>query len=426
MELFNQNMLNNLFYILVSIFFLYFLADYVKILQERKRYNNIVMTLCLSVPILLCMKYPIYIAPNCVHDFRQIPFLIGTLYGGWAVGFPLLLVLLFARFFFYGFNLVTVFVYLAMFIVAALYSKQFQTLNRSKKIVMSACLTFFLAILATFIAIMVADFQVTLDYVIDFIIVPPFALLFVVYIVETLKDAVLMRSKLLKVEKMEVVSQLAASISHEVRNPLTVVKGFVQLLKSDDTTKEMRERYISIALSELDRASSIIDDYLTFAKPSPKSVERFAVDQELKKAIEMIRPVANHHSVQLSSNLQSGFMEGCTQHFQQIFLNFMKNSIEAMPNGGDLTIHSITEKEKVIITIEDNGIGMTDEQISRFGEPYFSTKEKGTGLGTMVALKLIHSMKGTLHIDSAPQKGTTLTITFPFADEKHIKVKQVS
>lgn len=425
MEVFNQNMLNNLFYILVSIFVLYFLADHMKLYQKKKIYQRTAMVICFSIPSFLCMLFPILIEPNCIHDFRQIPFLIGTLYGGWAVGFPLLILLLAFRFAIYGFNLITVAVYVSMFIAAAMYSRKFRKMTRSHKLIMSTALIFLLAIWSTLIAVVIADFEITYTYVIHFIVIPPFALMLVVYIVETLKDAVIMRSKLMKVEKMEVVSQLAASISHEVRNPLTVVKGFVQLLNSKSVTGEMREQYVSLALSELDRATSIIDDYLTFAKPAPQKVEKIAVDEELKKVIEMMRPIANNHSVRINWTLTPAVIEGCSQHVKQIFLNFMKNSIEAMEDGGDLRIEMNNDKEKVEIFIQDTGVGMTEDQINRFGEPYFSTKEKGTGLGTMVALRLIQSMKGSLQIKSVPQKGTTLIVTFPLVETK-TKMKHVS
>ena len=101
-----------------------------------------------------------------------------------------------------------------------------------------------------------------------------------------------------------------------------------------------------------------------------------------------------------------------------MFLNLLKNGIEAMPNGGTLNISSSISNNKVIIRIEDSGIGMSQEQINRFGEPYFSTKTKGTGLGTMVAVKIIETMQGNLKIRSVMNKGTTLTITFPKCNKR--------
>lgn len=411
----NQHVLNNLFYILVSVFVFYFIYDHGEIFKKRILYRNALLTACMSFSIILCMKFPIYIDKQCIHDLRQIPFLIGTLYGGGIVGFILLLILLATRSLIYGFEYITAIVYMTMLVVTAPISPTFHILKRSNKLSISVCLTFFLAILVTFLAIFIADFPVTNSYIVYFILLPPIGMLFVVYIIETLKEAIIMRSQLVKVEKMEVVSQLAASISHEIRNPLTVVKGFIQLLKTPSLSQETRDRYIQIALDEINRAEAIINDYLTFAKPASNKVERLMVNEELQKVVQMLAPMAHMNSIEIVKNLQPGAIVGNIQYFQQCFLNLIKNSIEAMPNGGTLTISSRLHGNHVIITIKDTGVGMTTEQVNRFGEPYFSTKDTGTGLGTMVAVKTIQAMQGTLHIDSEVNKGTTLTITFPKA-----------
>jgi two-component system, sporulation sensor kinase B len=411
----NQHVLNNLFYILVSVFVFYFIYDHGEIFKKRTSYRDALLAVCMGLPIILCMKFPIYIDEQCIHDFRQIPFLVGTLYGGGIVGFILLLTLLAARSLIYGFEYITAVVYITMFIIAALVSPTFKALKRSSKLSMSVWLTLFLAVLTTFLAIIITQFPVTDSYIVYFILLPPIGMLFVVYIMETLKEAIIMRSKLVKVEKMEVVSQLAASISHEIRNPLTVVKGFIQLLKTPSLSQDAKDRYIQIALDEINRAEAIINEYLTFAKPASNKVERLMVDDQLRKVIQMLAPMAHMNSIEIVEELQPGAIVGNIQYFQQCFLNLIKNSIEAMPNGGTLTISSFLHGNHVIITIKDTGVGMTTEQMNRFGEPYFSTKEKGTGLGTMVAVKMIQTMQGTLHIQSEVNKGTTLTITFPKA-----------
>jgi two-component system sporulation sensor kinase B len=411
----NQHVLNNLFYILVSVFVFYFIYDHGEIFKKQTSYRNTLLAICMGFPIILCMKFPIYIDERCIHDLRQIPFLVGTLYGGGIVGFILLLILLAARSLIYGFEYLTAIVYMTMFVVTALISPTFKPLKRKNKLSMSVWLTFFLAVLTTFLAIIIAQFPVTDSYIVYFILLPPIGMLFVVYIMETLKEAIMMRSKLVKVEKMEVVSQLAASISHEVRNPLTVVKGFIQLLKTPSLPQDTKDRYIQIALDEINRAETIINDYLTFAKPASNKVERLMVDAQLRKVVQILAPMAHMNSIEIVEELQPSAMVGNIQYFQQCFLNLIKNSIEAMPNGGTLTISSRLHGNHVIITIKDTGVGMTTEQVSRFGEPYFSTKEKGTGLGTMIAVKMIETMQGTLHIQSEVNKGTTLTITFPKA-----------
>ncbi|HDR7967777.1 LytS/YhcK type 5TM receptor domain-containing protein [Bacillus pacificus] len=406
----NQNVLNNLLYILISIFIFYFIYDSGRYL---KKYKTLLITLCSSIPLILCMRYPIYMDESCIHDLRQIPVIIGTLYGGFPVGIILFTILLITRFLFYGFNMLTVIVYGIMFIITAFASAKFNTYNRKIKVAFSMFLTFFLAIFTTVIVLTLSNFEVNNLYIIYFIILPTTLMLFIVYINEVIKDAVCMRSKLIKMEKMEIVSQLAASISHEVRNPLTVVKGFTQLLKTSNLTPESRDKYIDHILEELNRAQEIIDDYLTFAKPAPEKLDHISVEQELNRVINMIVPLCNMNTVHITKDFSNATIVGNKQHFQQCFLNLIKNGIEAMPNGGTLNISSSISNNKVIIRIEDSGIGMSQEQINRFGEPYFSTKTKGTGLGTMVAVKIIETMQGNLKIRSVMNKGTTLTITFP-------------
>lgn len=388
----NQNVLNNLLYILCSIFVFYFIYDSRHYL---KKYKILLITLCSSIPLILCMRYPIYMDESCIHDLRQIPVIIATLYGGFPVGIILFTILLITRFIFYGFNMLTVVVYGIMFIVTALASSKSDKVNTIKVVNIARK--------------KVKNMEkATL-------------MLFIVYINEVIKDAVLMRSKLIKMEKMEIVSQLAASISHEVRNPLTVVKGFTQLLKTQNLTPESRDEYIKHILEELNRAQEIIDDYLTFAKPAPEKLDQISVKQELNRVINMILPLCNMNTIHITQDFSEATIVGNKQHFQQCFLNLIKNSIEAMPNGGTLNISSSINNSKVEIRIEDSGVGMSQEQIHRFGEPYFSTKTKGTGLGTMVAVKIIETMHGSLKIRSIVSKGTTLTITFPkYSENTHL------
>ncbi|WP_142312732.1 sensor histidine kinase [Bacillus toyonensis] len=406
----NQNVLNNLLYILSSIFIFYFTYDNGRYL---KKYKKLLIILCTSIPLILCMRYPIYMDESCIHDLRQIPVIIGTLYGGFPVGIILFTILLITRVLFYGFNMLTVIVYGTMFIITAFASTKFNTYNRKVKVAFAMFLTFFLAIFTTVIVLTLSEFEVNNLYIIYFILLPTTIMLFIVYFNEVLKDAVFMRSKLIKMEKMEIVSQLAASISHEVRNPLTVVKGFTQLLKTPNLSPKSRDEYIEHILEELNRAQEIIDDYLTFAKPAPEKLDHISIDQELNRAINMILPLCNMNTIHITKDFSKATIVGNKQHFQQCFLNLIKNSIEAMPNGGTLNISSTISNNKVIIRIEDSGIGMSQEQINRFGEPYFSTKSKGTGLGTMVAVKIIETMHGNLKIQSTVSKGTALTITFP-------------
>ncbi|MBI0579202.1 HAMP domain-containing histidine kinase [Neobacillus cucumis] len=418
----NHNVLDNLFYIIVSILMFFVLYDNV---SRLKKYKQILLTACMSLPIILCMKFPIYIDQYCVHDLRQIPLFIGTLYGGWPTGAALLIILLVSRFAIYGFNFLTLIVYVVIFIATAFFSTKFNRVNKKKKLIFSAAITLFLEIITTYMAVEMSDFFIVTEaYIFYFIILPPVIVFFAVYLLEILMDTIHVRSNMVKLEKMEVVSQLAASISHEVRNPLTVVKGFIELLKDPNLSQDKKEQYIEHVSRELNNAETIISDYLAFAKPATEKIEPIFVEREFKNIIEILKPWANMNSVKLKDQLVPGSVLGNANYFRQCFLNIIKNGVEAMPNGGELEIATFLNKNDLTIKVSDTGVGMTKEQINRFGEPYYSSKEKGTGLGSMVAVKTIQMMKGKLEIESVPNEGTTITVIFPIYLAEKAKVKE--
>ncbi|MBI0575867.1 GHKL domain-containing protein [Neobacillus cucumis] len=239
------------------------------------------------------------------------------------------------------------------------------------------------------------------------------------YILETVRQQHALLSRIVKMEKMEVVSHLAASISHEVRNPLTTARGFMQLLGEMKDAEQRQKEYISIALQELDRADSIIRDYLTFAKPAPENMEEMEIKEEIEKSLQLIEPLASMNGVQLKREINSCSIKGNRGLFQQVLINILKNGIEAMPNGGELTITCFQKDSTIHITIKDEGIGMTEEQKNRLGEPYFSLKDgKGTGLGMMVVYRIVETMKGKIRVTSEQGKGTGITLLFPSINEK--------
>ncbi|MGK9184795.1 DUF4084 domain-containing protein [Priestia filamentosa] len=219
-----------------------------------------------------------------------------------------------------------------------------------------------------------------------------------------------------KSEKLEIVSHLAASISHEVRNPLTVAKGFMQLFY-EDLTENSKKQFWDIAIQELDRATEIINDYLMFAKPAIENKEMVNIWHELQHAVTIVTPLANMNTVQIHLPLRKNkdvfFILGDRQKLQQYLINVLKNGIEAMPNGGNLRVLLHYHHPNLQIDIHDSGKGMTQEQINRLGEPYFTTKEKGTGLGMMVSFSIIKGMNGSINVTSKPQKGTCFSIRLP-------------
>ncbi|MGF3102005.1 ATP-binding protein [Rossellomorea sp. DUT-2] len=378
-------------------------------------YTRLATLVSLSMAIILCMLSPIYQNPYCVHDLRMIPFVLGIMYGGPYTGLALLVILLVSRTMIYSWSLVAFVIYMVIYLLTVIWMKwfDFDRLTSRKKIIFSVILFTVHSIVAALIANAMTVFVIDESYLINFILLPSVGMLILTYICETLLKQIQIKQALVKIEKMEVLAQLAASISHEVKNPLTVIKGFLRLLKQENLPVGKKEQYLAIASSELNRAEEIINDYLTFAKPDPDQVENISISKQLNKLVDMVEPLSNQQSVDVHKSIMDATIVGNTRSFQQAFLNIIKNAIESMPKGGTLTILSKVQKGNVNITITDTGVGMTSEQHARLGEPYFSTKEKGTGLGLMVSYRIIEAMRGVITVESRIGKGTSFQIIFP-------------
>ena len=217
--------------------------------------------------------------------------------------------------------------------------------------------------------------------------------------------------RLQRAEKLKIISDLAASVAHEVRNPLQVTRGFLQLLAEREVSNR---RYYDMAIEELDRASAIITDFLTFAKPEMEEFTVLDLTDELEKINAIMTPHASLNGVTLKFEVRDGLrIEGNSSRFKQAIINFIKNGIEAMQDGGELVVRAYGEDGQAVIRIRDTGSGMDEEQIAKLGTPYFSTKTKGTGLGLMVTFRIIEAMNGVIHFESETGKGTEVTLRFP-------------
>lgn len=213
-------------------------------------------------------------------------------------------------------------------------------------------------------------------------------------------------------DKMEMISSLAASVAHEVRNPLQVTRGFLQLIaaRTDDKNKE----YMGIAIEELDRASVIITDFLTFAKPQLDDLIDLNVSKEINQIEGIIVPLATLHGGRITLNVPNDlYIKGNSSKLKQVLINIIKNSIEAFQVDGQIQIWAYAKQEKVYIHIKDNGEGIEPAQLIKLGEPYYSTKTKGTGLGLMITFRIIEAMQGNIEFKSQRYTGTEVILSFP-------------
>lgn len=218
---------------------------------------------------------------------------------------------------------------------------------------------------------------------------------------------------MLKSEKLSIVGQLAAGIAHEIRNPLTAIKGFLQLMKP---TMEENEHYFEIVFSELSRIELILSELLMLAKPQQNAVkERVNLKKIISEVTALLETQANLKGIFIKTDYEhdSMYINGDQNQLKQVFINLIKNAVESMPDGGTVHIIMTEDEYSVNVTVKDEGDGIPENVLKRIGEPFLTTKEKGTGLGLMVTFNLIKNHQGAIQVDSKPDRGTAFHITFP-------------
>ncbi|MFB7034838.1 CheR family methyltransferase [Bacillus altitudinis] len=218
---------------------------------------------------------------------------------------------------------------------------------------------------------------------------------------------------LMKSEMLSAVGQLAAGIAHEIRNPLTSLKGFLQLMIQ---SKKYQKDYADVMMSEFNRLESIINEFLVLSRSKSVKFEPVNVNLLLEEVIMVVESQAVLKGVSIQKNLAPSLphIQGIPNELKQVFLNILKNGIEAMDGvTGVIQVTSLLKNDQMMLIFEDQGKGIPEEEIGKLGEPFYTTKEKGTGLGLMMTIKIIESHGGTIRFESKSFEGTRVIITFP-------------
>ncbi|WP_053366784.1 PAS domain S-box protein [Bacillus sp. FJAT-27245] len=215
-------------------------------------------------------------------------------------------------------------------------------------------------------------------------------------------------------DKLAAVGQLAAGVAHEIRNPLTSMRGYAEFLQLDERDPE-RQEFLNIILDEIERVNGIVEDFMVLAKPKAVELEEKNVVPVIKTVLSLLEFEARKKDVKLYfDNSHEIIQIECDENrLKQVFLNFVKNGIEAMPNGGELHVKTSIDQNQVQISIQDTGVGIPEEKLKKLGEPFYTTKKGGNGLGLMVSFKIIESHNGKVFVESEPNKGTTFNIVLP-------------
>ncbi|GIM45731.1 two-component sensor histidine kinase [Collibacillus ludicampi] len=415
-----KDLLLNILIIIIGILIYYSI-------KIEQRFQKLIIGLISVTATVACMIFPFTIVPGNIYDLRSIPILLGFLYGGYEVGLADLLAALLYRYGLGGYGFYTA-LYSAIALVGltVFFVPLYQTLNRKRRILTAMAIAFSTSLLIALIGYyriheLVPDSKENiLVFFAGFCFLHVLAMWVSVHLIENMRENKAMEIEMQKAEKLHVLGELAASIAHEIRNPMTVVRGFVQLLCSREVSEEDK-RYMKLIIDELDRAEEIINDYLSLTKPQIEKAETFDVVEHVRHIANVLSSCAKPRNVEIEMKGDSSCSLTTNQvRFSQVLVNLMKNGIEAMTKGGTLQVFVCRKDEHVIIEIIDTGVGMTRDEINRLGTPFYSTKEKGTGLGLMASYRIVQLMNGKIQVDSEKGKGTCFSIILPQSSRKEI------
>lgn len=222
-------------------------------------------------------------------------------------------------------------------------------------------------------------------------------------------------TRLAQAEKLAAVGELAAGMAHEIRNPLTAIKGFIQLIEQHPKDTVPQD-YLTTILREINRIEGIVSEALVLAKPTPISFIQVNLVELIREVYTLMQPQAMLQHVTFTcicaDNLPPVTAE--PNHLKQVLINLIKNSLEAIqPNRGSIQLKATWHSSTIVIRLSDTGCGIPQDILTRLGDPFLTTKDQGTGLGLMITYRIVQNHGGSIHVTSRPGQGTTVTIRLP-------------
>lgn len=231
--------------------------------------------------------------------------------------------------------------------------------------------------------------------------------------------------RLSQAERMAALGELSAGLAHEIRNPLSNIKGSAEILKKTVHPVE-REKFANFVLEEVERLNRLLMDFLSFARPRPPKVQSTSLNSLIEKTVQLMGRDFESNGTSLTLHLHPDnlFVKVDPDQWQQVFLNLFLNAKQAMEKGGVLTVSTSVSDIGVQIDVQDTGCGIAMEHIDKIFHPFFTTKERGTGLGLAVVYRIVQESGGQVSIESHPGKGTKVSLQIPLSAHPDAKEKQ--
>ncbi len=218
-----------------------------------------------------------------------------------------------------------------------------------------------------------------------------------------------------RADRLSAVGQLAASLAHEIRNPLGSIEGAANIIRSPETSAEIREGSLNVIQKECQRLNRLLTNLLDFARPRQPEFRSVDLPRLINSVFALVSPNAQLRHVTLKKTIEHvpALLESDPEQLKQVLLNLVINAIQAMPGGGEIEVKVDRQGEGVAVSVKDQGIGIAPEHLDRVFDPFFTTKEAGTGLGLSVAHQVITQHGGHIQAARNPDRGMTFSISLP-------------
>lgn len=376
-----------------------------------KNYNNLLLSVSLISSLYLSLRFGILDENSKILLFCNIPIVIALMKNKTALAIFLALSnVLYCLFIYRSVFLIVSIKYLTYFLLYICARKR--KLSTESFILSVAVLQgFFLSFEYFF-----KDLDLTLNSLFELIILVfiyyfiSFAILYIFKIIEKVRD---LNKSIELLEKDKVIKESLFKLTHEIKNPLAVIKGYLDMFNIDNKEKSLK--YLSIMKEEADRSLNIITDFLEFNKIKVVKTE-IDLNLLLENVYDSFKIILNKNNIKLIYNDRDDeeiYFEGDYERLKQVLINILKNSVEAIENKGKIEISSNIYKKYIDIVVEDDGIGMNEETLKQIKNMFFTTKPNGSGLGVCLSNEIIRAHHGQLIYTSKEGMGTKVTIRLP-------------
>ena len=381
--------------------------------NSNKQRKNLLLNLALFSSLYLCLKFGITESNNKILLFCNIPIVIAYMKKQTYSGILLSIINIIYCYLIYDTLYIITIIKYSSYLVLYLCANK-RRLSSSGFILSIAVLQgFFLSFEYFFreINVLINDFIILLLLVFIYYFVT-FSILYIFKVIEKIES---LNSTIKLLEKDKVIKDALFKLTHEIKNPLAVCKGYLDMINLDN--KEKSTKYISIMKQEIDRSLNIITDFVEFNKIKVIK-EQIDLNLLLEDVNDTFKILVDANNIKLLYNEQNDediYIMGDYERLKQVIINLLKNSLESIEEKGKIKMYTNMHKKYIDITVEDNGKGMDKEVLSKLTEMFYTTKENGTGLGVALSNEIIRAHNGELIYNSEPNKGTKATIRLPYA-----------